>query len=209
MSVSNEMEKALQDQAEAANKEQAKAEAKAKKEAEKAAKEAEKAQKAAEKAAAKEQAKAEREAAKAAKEANRMPIQNGIRRPKPETLCGQAWAIFDEVSQSKGSPAAIGECLPIAQERGLNPTNVRVEYARWRKFFGVTGRIENPAAAEKKAAAEAAKAEAKAKKEAERQAAKAAKEAEKAAKKQAEAEAKAAAKAAEQDGKLEQGEPQQ
>ena len=175
MGVSNEMEKALQDQAEAANKEQAKAEAKAKKEAEKAAKDAEKAQKAAEKAAAKEQAKAEREAAKAAKaeevakakeaakaakEANRMPISNGIRRPKPETLCGQAWAIFDEVSAAKGSPSAIGECLPIAQERGLNPTNVRVEYARWRKFFGVTGRIENPAAAEKKAAAEAAKAEA-------------------------------------------------
>ena len=177
MSVSNEMEKALQDQAEAANKEQAKAEAKA-------AKEAEKAQKAAEKAATKEQAKAEREAAKAAKaeeaakakeaskaakEANRMPMQNGIRRPKPETLCGQAWAIFDEVSQSKGSPASIGECLPIAIERGLNPTNVRVEYARWRKFYNVTGRIENPAAAEKKAAAEAAKAEAKAKKDAGRQ----------------------------------------
>ena len=193
MSVSNEMEKALQQEAEAANKEQAKAEAKAKKEAEKAAKEAEKAQKAAEKAAAKEQAKAEREAAKAAKaeeaakakeaakaakEANRMPMQNGIRRPKPETLCGQAWAIFDEVSGAKGSPAAIGECLPIAIERGLNQTNVRVEYARWRKYFGVTGRIENPAAAEKKAAAEAAKAEAE-------------------------------AKAAEQDGKLEQGEPQQ
>lgn len=181
MSVSNEMEKALQDQAEAANKEQAKAEAKAKKEAEKAAKEAEKAQKA---------AKA-KEAAKAAKEANRMPMQNGIRRPKPETLCGQAWAIFDEVSAAKGSPAAIGECLPIAIERGLNPTNVRVEYARWRKFYNVTGRIENPAAAEKKAAAEAAKA----RKEAERKAAKEAKEAEKAAKKQAEAEAKAVAKA--------------
>lgn len=124
-----------------------------------------------------------------------MLMQNGIRRPKPETLCGQAWAIFDEVSAAKGSPAAIGECLPIAIERGLNPTNVRVEYARWRKFYNVTGRIENPAAAEKKAAAEAAKAEAKAKKEAERKAAKEAKEAEKAAKKQAEAEAKAAAKA--------------
>lgn len=196
MSVSNEMEKALQDQAEAEIKEQAKAE----REAAKAAK-------------AEEAAKA-KEAAKAAKEANRMPIQNGIRRPKPETLCGQAWAIFDEVSQSKGSPAAIGECLPIAQERGLNPTNVRVEYARWRKFFGVTGRIENPAAAEKKAAAEAAKAEAKAKKEAERQAAKEAKEAEKAAKKQAEAEAKAAAKAEAEKApvqgvNLEKSEPQQ
>lgn len=216
MGVSNEMEKALQDQAEAANKEQAKAEVKVKKEAEKAAKDAEK-------AAAKEQAKAEREAAKAAKaeeaakakeaakaakEANRMPMQNGVRRPKPDTLCGKAWAIFDQVSQQKGSPAAIGECLPLAQEQGLNPTNVRVEYARWRKYFGVTGRIENPAAAEKKAAAQAAKAEAKAKKDAERQASKAKKEAEKAAKKQAEAEAKAAAKAAEQDGKLEQGEAQ-
>ena len=36
------------------------------------------------------------------------------------------------------------ELLEIAKARGLNEGNVRVEYARWRKFFGITGRIGAP-----------------------------------------------------------------
>lgn len=138
--------------ADKAAKEQAKAEAKAKREQEaaekKAAKEAEKAQKkadaeakkAAEKAA-KEQAKLD---AKAAREANRMPEQNGIRRPKPDTLCGKAWGIFDTVSAKNGAPASIGESMELAKADGLNEANVRAEYARWRKFHGITGRVEAP-----------------------------------------------------------------
>ena len=125
--------KRLKDEQKAAEK----AEKEAKKEAEKAAKEAEKAAKEAEK----EDAAA---AAKAAKEAQKMPESNGVRRPKPETLCGKAWAIFDEVSQKNGAPASIKESLVVAKERGLNEGNVRVEYARWRKFFGITGRVTAP-----------------------------------------------------------------
>lgn len=124
-----------------AAKDAAKAEEKAKKEADKlAAKEAKEAEKAA-KAQEKIEAAA---AAKAAKEANKMPEANGVRRPKPETLCGQAWAVFDEVSAKNGAPASIKESLEIAKARGLNEGNVRVEYARWRKFFGITGRIAAP-----------------------------------------------------------------
>ena len=146
--------KADEKAAEKAQKEAEKAEAKAKREAEaaekKAAKEAQKAQekadreakKAAEKAA-KEQAKAD---AKAAREANRMPEQNGIRRPKPDTLCGKAWGIFDSVSSNNGAPASIGESLELAKAESLNEANVRAEYARWRKFHGITGRIEAPKA---------------------------------------------------------------
>jgi len=121
----------------------AKAEEKA---AKAAAKEAEKAARAAARAEAKAKKEAEKEAAKAAKEAIRMPESNGVRRPKPETLCGQAWAIFDEVSAKNGSPASIKESLEIARARGLNEGNVRVEYARWRKFYGITGRIQAPSA---------------------------------------------------------------
>ena len=124
-----------------AAKDAVKAEEKAKKDAEKqAAKEAKEAEKAA-KAQEKIDAAA---AAKAAKEANKMPEANGVRRPKPETLCGQAWAVFDEVSAKNGAPASIKESLEIAKARGLNEGNVRVEYARWRKFFGITGRIAAP-----------------------------------------------------------------
>lgn len=129
----------------------AKAEEKAKKEeAKKAASEAKEAEKAA-KLKEKEEASA---AAKAAKEANKMPESNGVRRPKPETLCGKAWAVFDEVSQKNGAPASIKESLEIAKVRGLNEGNVRVEYARWRKFFGITGRVAAPGEAKTEGAAE-------------------------------------------------------
>lgn len=150
----------------AAEKAAKKAEADAAKQAAKEAKAAAKAAKDAEAAAAKAQKEAEKqakleaaaalkaekeakkvakiqeaEARKAAKEAARMPEQNGVRRPKPETLCGQAWAVFDEVSGANGTPASITDALPIALQRGLNEGNVRTEYARWKKFFGLEGRI--------------------------------------------------------------------
>lgn len=148
----NEAQQAAAKAAEAAKKAEEK---KAAKEAKDAAKAAEKAEKAAKKEADKkaaEEAKAAKlaekeaakEAAKQAKEANKMPEANGVRRPKPETLCGKAWAVFDEVSAKNGSPASIGESLEIAKARGLNEGNVRVEYARWRKFYGISGRIKAP-----------------------------------------------------------------
>lgn len=130
---------AMKKEQQAATKAEEKAKKEADKDAQKAAKEAEKAAKLKEKEDA-------AEAAKAAKGANKMPESNGVRRPKPETLCGKAWAVFDEVSQKNGAPASIKESLEIAKARGLNEGNVRVEYARWRKFFGITGRIASPGA---------------------------------------------------------------
>lgn len=143
---------------------QAKADAKAAKEAakkeaaEKRAKEREE-KKAAKKVEAEQKklnaAKARQEKkdqAKAAREANRMPEQNGVRRPKPDGLCGKAWAIFDNVSQTSGAPATIGASLIVAKEQGLNEGNVRAEYARWRKFHGITGRAPKAAPAAETAA---------------------------------------------------------
>lgn len=121
----------------AAADKQAKADAKA---AGAAAKEKEKA----DKIAAKEQAKADREAAKTA---NQMPEQNGVRRPKPDTLCGRAWAVFNAESQKLGQPVSISASLAVTNPMGLNEGNVKAEYARWRKFFAITGRIAPPQAA--------------------------------------------------------------
>ena len=91
---------------------------------------------------------AEREAKKAAKqaerEANRMPEQNGIRRPKPDTLCGRAWQIADDLSAKFGQPTPIKDLLEAAEAEGLNAGNVKAEYARWRKFYGITGRVALP-----------------------------------------------------------------
>lgn len=135
------------EQAEAQRKADEKAAEKARKEAEKAEAKAKREAEAAEKKAAKEAQKAQEKAdAKAAREANRMPEQNGIRRPKPDTLCGKAWGIFDSVSQKNGAPASICESMELAKADGLNEANVRAEYARWRKFHGITGRIESPKA---------------------------------------------------------------
>lgn len=125
-------------------KEEARAEREAEREAKKAAREAEKAAKQAER-----EAKAkEREEAKARKlaerEANRMPEQNGIRRPKPDTLCGRVWGLADSLSEQYGQPTPIAELLEAAKTEGLNEGNVKAEYARWRKFHGVTGRVSLP-----------------------------------------------------------------
>lgn len=135
----------------------AKAAAEAKQAAEKKAAEtaAAKAKKAEEKAAAKAAKDAEKAAAKkakedaiAAKKAQQMPEQNGIRRPRPEGKCGQAWAMMDAMSGELGSPVPVGDVVTKGEAAGLNAGNIRAEYARWKKFHGITGRIAKPAKAE-------------------------------------------------------------
>lgn len=125
-----------------------KAEAKAVKDAEKAAKAQAREDAKAAKAQEREEKKAQREAKEAAKaaerEANRMPEQNGIRRPKPDTKCGRVWTLADELSAKFGQPTPIADLLTAAKAEGLNEGNVKAEYARWRKFFGVTGRVSLP-----------------------------------------------------------------
>ncbi len=135
--------KAAKAKAAAEAKEKKAAEAQAKKEAQAKAK-AEKEAKLAEEKAAKAKAKADAEGDKAQ---NKMPEQNGVRRPKPETLCGKAWAIFDGVSAKNGAPASIKESLEVAKTQALNEGNVKAEYARWRKFYAISGRVAAPAPA--------------------------------------------------------------
>ena len=128
---------------------QAKAEQRAKEREEKRlAKEAEKEAKKKEREearVAKAKAKEEEKARKAAeREANRMPEQNGIRRPKPNTLCGRVWSLADEKSAELKQPVPIAVLLEEAAKYDLNVGNVKAEYARWRKFNGVTGRVSLP-----------------------------------------------------------------
>jgi hypothetical protein len=128
--------------------EAAKADKKAAVEAEKAAKlqavEDAKADKKAAKAA-KAQAKID---AKAAKDAQRQPEQNGVRRPGPDGLCGKVWGLADSLSAEMGQAVPIANLVKAGEEQGLNASNIRTEYARWKKFHGLSGRIVAPAAAE-------------------------------------------------------------
>ncbi len=137
---------------EAAAKKAAAASAKAAKDAEKAAAKAAKEAEAAAAKAAKEKAKADAEAAKAA---NKPPEQNGVTRPKPETLCGKAWATFDAISTKNGAPASIAEAKEHPSLAGMAEATIRTQYARWRKFYGVTGRVDAPKAPEAAPAAAA------------------------------------------------------
>lgn len=156
-----------------------------------AEREAKKAEAAAKKAAEKAEREAEKERRAAEKAANQMPIQNDIRRPRPGTQCAQLWDAYDSASTEKQAPVAIGDIMEHLLSQGFNPATIRTQYARWRQFHGVTGRIESSVAAEAKAAREAEKA----RKAAEAAEAKAKREAEKAAALAEKAAAKAAAKA--------------
>lgn len=109
-----------------------------------------------------------REARKADKAAPRPKVEreerNGQLRPDPEGISGRAWAIFDEVSASKGSPAAYAEVEGPGMAAGIKQATVRAAYSHWRKFHGISGRImsaeqeaEQKRKAEEKAAADAAK----------------------------------------------------
>jgi len=92
--------------------------------------------------AAKAQKLAEKEAAKAA---TKMPEQNGIKRPKPGTLCGQVWEIADKISMENGRPAEVADVIAQAKADGLNEGNARIEFARWRKFHGIASKPGRPA----------------------------------------------------------------
>ena len=144
----------------AADKAAAKAEKDAKKAqeaADKAAKKAaEKADKEAKKLAdkvAKEKAKAEKAEAK---KANQMPEQNGVRRPKDGTETGKVWKLADELSAQFGQPTPIANLLDVGQKQGLNDSTIRTQYARWRTFHGIAGRVALPTPAPVEQAAPAA-----------------------------------------------------
>lgn len=123
----------------------AKAEAKAAKEAKKAeakaAREAARAQVKAAKAeakAAKVQARLDAKAAKAAaKVTNTMPEQNGVRHPKPDTICARIWEIATSISNQIEQAVSIKELMEAATAQGINENTIRTQYHRWRTFYNV------------------------------------------------------------------------
>lgn len=133
--------KAAEKKAAQEEKARLRAKEKARKDAEKKAEQERKAEERAKKAAEREEEKARK---KAEREANRMPEQNGIRRPKPDTACGKVWAIADQLSSELKQPVPIKNLLEECAKHQMNENNVKAEYARWRKFFGIVGRVTLP-----------------------------------------------------------------
>lgn len=63
-----------------------------------------------------------------------------MRRPKPGTKTRAIWDLCDQLSTELQRPVAIAE-LRAALPEGTNENTIRTQYAFWRKFFGITGRI--------------------------------------------------------------------
>lgn len=143
--------------ADAAAKAQAKADKDARKAADKQAADEVKAKAKAEKEQAKLDAKAKKEAdakakadakaqSEAAKESTKQPMQNEVRRPKPDGACGKVWAFADQLSAQMGQPVPIANLQATASAAGINDSTIRTQYALWRKFNGVVGRVVAPVA---------------------------------------------------------------
>lgn len=152
----NEIEAAKQAAAAAtlAQKEATAAARKAEKEGKKAEREATKVAKKEAEAAVKEAAKSAKAAAKAAKDAEKaasvtpaMPAQNGVTRPKSGTKCATVWDICDSTSNELRQPAPVENVMARALAAGLQPATIRTQYAHWKKFNGLVGRISAPVAA--------------------------------------------------------------
>jgi hypothetical protein len=63
---------------------------------------------------------------------------------------------MDEMSKTLGGPVAIADLLVASTAAGLNPAMTRSNYAVWRKFNGVVGRVVPVAKQQAATAAEAA-----------------------------------------------------
>ena len=66
--------------------------------------------------------------------------QNGVTRPAPETKCGKIWAAADSLS-SDTAPASIAALKLHSSCMGVNEHTIKTQYARWRAYNGVKGRI--------------------------------------------------------------------
>ena len=68
-------------------------------------------------------------------------VQNGVQRPRAGGLCAAVWELTEQ-GMKDGELPSIAEVKSAAAEKGLNPTNVSIEYYRCRQFHGVRGRVK-------------------------------------------------------------------
>jgi len=60
--------------------------------------------------------------------------QNGIKRPKPNSICGKAWALYD---QSLNGGPSIEESFKVLAAGGMNGSTIRTQFSHWKKFNGL------------------------------------------------------------------------
>lgn len=68
--------------------------------------------------------------------------QNGMSRPSIGGKCRQVWDKCDELTTTNGTPPAISQLMKIMLDiGGIRVNTIKSQYAYWRKFNGITGRI--------------------------------------------------------------------
>lgn len=68
--------------------------------------------------------------------------QNGITRPAVGTTTGNVWAAADAISAGQGGhPATIAQVKDCKEMHNVNQHTIKTQYARWRSFNGIKGRI--------------------------------------------------------------------
>jgi hypothetical protein len=68
-------------------------------------------------------------------------VQNGVTRPAASTLCGKIWAAADRISQRIHSVAPIALLREDPELKGVNDHTIKTQYAKWRAFNNVSGRL--------------------------------------------------------------------
>lgn len=67
------------------------------------------------------------------------PEQNGLKRPSKGSTCCIIWDTCDKITAQKESTCTSAELFNALQ--GYNECTLRTQYARWRQFNGVVGRL--------------------------------------------------------------------
>lgn len=68
-------------------------------------------------------------------------MQNGVVRPAENTLCGKVWATADAISTSTHTVCAIAALREHADMARVNEHTIKTQYAKWRQYNGVVGRL--------------------------------------------------------------------
>ncbi len=69
------------------------------------------------------------------------PEQNGLKRPSAGSTCAIIWDTCDRITDKNGHTCTSAELFNALQ--GYNECTLRTQYARWRQFNGITGRLPN------------------------------------------------------------------
>lgn len=82
-------------------------------------------------------------------------VQNGIRRPLPDSVCGQVWTALDQMHAAGVVPTA-KDVRELAAAKTWNPNNASIEFYQWKRFMGLTQPRVTPKAKRKTVAKTAA-----------------------------------------------------